>query len=74
LQLTQTNARLAAENEYLRKKVVDLEADIARITEVASALNAPRPSRPMPQWQIDRAEAMAAARRLAMASHVTVKV
>ena len=42
LALTQINTRLAADNEQLRARVSQLEADVLRITECASALNAPR--------------------------------
>lgn len=74
LELQQINARLADENTALRAKVATLEGDIARITSVASAVNRLHTPQAMPQWQKDRALAMAAAREAAMANHCVVKV
>lgn len=77
LELTQINARLATENAALRMRIAELEGDIERITSVASAVNtmhtAPR-AMSQPQWQIERALAMAAAREMAMAARMVVKV
>lgn len=72
LELQQTNARLARENEELRKQVAQLEGDIMRITSVASAINTVNDARP--QWQKDRAQAMAAAKDMAARTRMTVKV
>ena len=75
LELQQTNARLAKENEALRLKVVQLEGDIERITSVASALNTVNSARPtQPAWQAARAQAMAAAKDMAQRTHMVVKV
>ncbi|HEY4721062.1 MAG TPA: hypothetical protein VII92_04400 [Anaerolineae bacterium] len=83
IELVQINAALAAENAALRKEVADFEmaADLAasmlsRATARIHALEAqaPRTKRPLEQWQVDRAQAMAAARALAMANHTVVKV
>lgn len=75
LELAQTNARLARENEELRARVAQLEGDIERITSVASAINTVNAARPtQPQWQKDRAQAMAAAKDMAQRSRMVVKV
>lgn len=75
VELVSINARLAAENEDLRKQV----ADLTLTTELLYAAHgtAPRTQRTqyaMPQWQQDRAAAMQAARAMAMQSHCVVKV
>ena len=75
IELTQINATLAADNAALRARVSQLEADLLRVTEVASTLNAPRVHRfDTPQWQKDRAEAMALAKQIAVRSGAMVKV
>jgi hypothetical protein len=75
LELQQTNTRLANENEVLRARVAQLEGDIERITSVASAINTVNQARPgRPQWQEDRAIAMAAAKALAVGARIVVKV
>ncbi|WP_025915506.1 hypothetical protein [Herminiimonas sp. CN] len=63
-------ARIYQEKEIaeLRYLVEDLRGKLANVTEVASALNT------MPQWQRDRAAAMAAAKQLAVSKGKTVRV
>ena len=74
LELQQKNTQLATENAALRMRVAQLEGDIERITSVASAMNTIDRLRPaMPQWQVDRAKCMAAARSQAMAMGCVVK-
>lgn len=77
LALQQINTQLAADNADLRARVAQLEGDITRITSVASAVNHMRPATAsharMPQWQIDRAAIMAAAREQAIQSGRVVK-
>jgi hypothetical protein len=75
IELTQINTRLANELAEARLRISQLEADVVRVTEVASAVNTMRkgdvPARApyvMPQWQIDRAECMARAKELAVSS------
>lgn len=69
LELVQINKRLAAENEALRKQVADLEM-VSRMTAIPTR----RVMNHMPQWQVDRAVAMAAAREMAMRSGRSTKV
>lgn len=69
LELEQINARLAAENAVLRKQV----ADLTLINEMQRE-PARRVAAHMPSWQVQRAEAMAAAREMAMRSGYSVKV
>lgn len=69
LELVQLNARLATENAALRKQVTDLELIVQLKHEPTRRVAAH-----MPQWQIDRASAMAAARALAMSTRNVVKV
>lgn len=69
LELVQINAALAAENEALRKQVADLTL-IARMQHTPTR----RVAHAMPQWQLDRAAAMQAAREMAMQTRMTVKV
>jgi hypothetical protein len=69
LELTQHNTRLATENAALRAQVLQLQTDFQRVTSVASAVNTMR----TPQWQLDRKEAMDAARQLALVSRTCVK-
>lgn len=69
LELEQINSRLARENEALRKQVADLEM-VSRMTTIPTR----RVMNHMPQWQIDRAVAMAAAREMAMKTRMTVKL
>lgn len=69
LELVQINARLAAENAALRTQVADLEL-IARMHTTPTR----RVQHAMPQWQQDRATAMALAREAAMASRCVVRV
>ena len=64
LALTQVNTRLAADNEQLRARVSQLEADIVRITECASAVNAPRTTVRDASWE--EWNACVAARKQAM--------
>ncbi len=79
LALQQANTALAQDNTDLRALVAKLEGDIERITSVASAVNqmpAPKAARPAyvpPEWQVERAAAMAAARAAAMQSGRCVK-
>lgn len=52
-------------------------AQLLAVTSVASAVNKmhkPRPEYVMPQWQVERAAAMAAAKAAAVAGHTTVRV
>ena len=78
LELTQINARLASENETLRKQVGDLLMDLEMERAVARheqrPVPAPRPQYQMPTWQQERARAMAAAKAMAMNSGRAVKV
>lgn len=69
VELVQINSRLAAENEALRKQVADLEM-LARMQSIPTR----RIMDHMPQWQVDRAVAMAAAREMAMKTRMSVKV
>ena len=64
----------AYEAASARTRVRELKEDILRITECASAVNKAktRPAYTPPQWQIDRAEQMAKAKALAMASGKSV--
>lgn len=73
---TLTKAQLAAENAALRNEVNTLREQLANVTSVASAINTMqrRSAYEMPQWQKDRAAAMAEAKALAVAGHITVKV
>lgn len=48
LALTQINTRLASENDALRGQVSQLQADLLRVTEVASAVNVMQ--RPAGHW------------------------
>lgn len=66
--LVRINAALASDNEALRKQVADLEL-------ITSMQRTPtqRVARHMPQWQQDRAQAMAAARALAMSTGHVVR-
>ncbi len=70
VELVQANTALAQDNMELRARVAQLEGDIKRITEVASAVN----KASMPRWQVERAEAMRIARGIAMAARMVVKV
>jgi hypothetical protein len=72
LELQQINTRLANENAALRAQVSQLQADIERITEVASALNAPRI--PFGGQETPRLRAMREARELAMSTGRCIKV
>lgn len=78
LEQSQIINRLTAEAMALRLQVSQLQADLQRVTEVASAVNSmQRPERSayvMPQWQKDRAAAMAAAKATALATRSTVRV
>lgn len=81
LALTQINTRLASENEALRKQVEDLQLSVTIAYDEVHALGEQladlkeRPTKPAaPQWQQDRAKAMAAAREMAMRVRMTVKV
>ena len=79
LALEQINAALAAENASLRKQVGDLLMDLSYERAAHKAqLVAPAPARraqyAMPAWQVQRAEAMAAAKALAVAGGHVVKV
>jgi hypothetical protein len=69
LALEQINTRLAAENEQLRKEVADL-----RLLATMQHTPTQRVARHMPQWQIDRQQAMNAAREMAMRCGAVVKV
>jgi regulator of replication initiation timing len=69
IELVQINAALGAENEALRKQVADLTLIAAMHTQPTQ-----RVARHMPQWQQDRAAAMAAARNMAMQARIVVKV
>lgn len=69
VELVQINAKLAADNEALRKQVADLEL-IHQLKHTPTQ----RVARHMPQWQADRAAAMAAARSMAVATRSVVKV
>jgi hypothetical protein len=46
IELTQDNNRLATENADLRARVHQLEGDLLRVTDVASAINTMRPAHP----------------------------
>lgn len=76
LELVQINAALATENAALRKQVADLEHNARIANEIVATLSTPtqRVARHMPQWQQDRAQAMAAARDMAMRTRMTVRV
>jgi hypothetical protein len=76
LELVQINARLAAENAALRTQVADLEHNARIANEIVATLSTPtqRVARHMPQWQVDRAAAMHAAREMAMRTRMAVKV
>lgn len=68
--LVRINTQLGTDNAALRKQVEDLKLELAMH-------NAPshRVAQHMqPQWQIDRAAAMAAAREMAMKTRFVVKV
>lgn len=69
LELVQINARLAAENADLRKQVADASILVEMLSRPTQ-----RVARHMPQWQLDRAAAMAAAKAAAMASRCVVRV
>lgn len=71
LELVQINTRLAAENEALRKQVADLEL-INQLKHTPTQRVARH--MPQPQWQVDRAAAMSAARDMAMRCGYAVKV
>jgi uncharacterized protein YigA (DUF484 family) len=74
-ELVAINADLAKQNDDLRHRVAQLEADIVRITEVASTVNRmQRPQYQMPAWQIERRQKMEAAKQAALASKRCVKV
>lgn len=71
-----TKAQLATELAQARARIAQLEnqleaerAQHQRMDSIAQARNKP----PMPQWQIDRANAMAAAKAMAMVSNRIVK-
>lgn len=64
-ELVRINAALAAENEALRKQVEDLKLEVS----IHKA-----PGYIAPQWQAERAKAMAAARDMAMRCRFVVKV
>lgn len=68
-ELVQINSKLAAENEALRKQVEDL-----RMESAMHRTQTHRVAPHMPQWQVDRAAAMAAARDMAMRANLVVKV
>ena len=74
LELVQINTRLAAENEALRKQVADLQHDARVAGDIVAHLSTPAPRYVTPQWQIDRAIAMAAARDMAMRTRMVTKV
>lgn len=73
---TPTKAELLAENAALREEINTLRAALINVTDVASQVNTirARPAYEMPQWQKDRAAAMAAAKQAAMAKHCVVAV
>lgn len=71
LALTQINTRLATENTALRAQISKMQVEIERITEVASALNSPRP---FGGQETPRLRAMREARELAIASGRCIKV
>ncbi len=73
LALEQINTRLAAENEGLRKQVADLRMDLS-IAQSSAPARSTKPAYVMPEWQAQRAQAMAAAKALAMSHGVAVKV
>lgn len=68
LELVQINAALAADNEALRKQVADLQ-----LVNEMHATPTRRVAYHMPQWQVDRAAAMATARAAAMAMRCVVR-
>ena len=76
IDLKATNAALATENAALRKQVADLEHNARVASEIVATLSTPtqRVARHMPQWQVDRAAAMHAAREMAMRTNFVVKV
>ncbi len=75
---TQTKAALQAENAALRTELDTLRTQMRNMASVASAVNSmqrgERAPYVMPQWQKDRAAAMAAAKALAMQSRSSIKV
>ncbi len=73
LALEQTNATLATENAALRKQVADLEM-ILKLQHNRTASTPVRTKPDMPQWQVDRAAAMAATKQMAMSMGCVVKV
>lgn len=76
MELVQINARLAAENDALRRQVADLEHNARVASELVAHLSTPtqRVARHMPQWQQDRAAAMHAAREMAIHTGRVVKL
>jgi cell division protein FtsB len=75
-----TKAQLEAENAALRAEIATLKEQALNAASVASSVNrmhkqaSGAPQYVKPQWQIDRAAAMEAARALAMTKHVIAKV
>jgi hypothetical protein len=80
LELVQINTRLAAENEALRKQVADLQHTASMRAAPAIRTLSPEAEAIItsgiraPQWQQDRAKAMAAAREAAMRTRMIIKV
>lgn len=74
-QLAQENLTHLSTIDTLSKEITLLKAQLITVTSVASALNkAQRGAFVRPQWQIERAEAMAAAKAQAIASHTMVRL
>ena len=69
LALEQINARLAAENEALRKQVLDMQLEVEMHRAPTRRIAAHAPA-----WQLERAESMRQARAIAMHTGHVVKV
>ena len=67
IELQQANTRLANENDALRHQVSQLQADLLRITECASAINT------LSRSTKERVTAMLRAKEQALATGVCVK-
>lgn len=76
LELTQINARLARDNEALRAQVADLTLKLEMMHAEQAAHSTPthRVQAHMPAWQAVRAQEMAAAKAIAMATGRVTKV